>query len=165
MSKYKGLGNYTKKKKLKILSFQQISVILCVCLIAHGIQWSNARPLTDSSESVGSDELLPINPVIPLIIDNTSDDSSVEAYVDSSDEHVVKKRALSQSESIVAPVSLVSVVKHENVAVDDDSFEAAESSHIFRPHFRQRSVVEEDRVRRRKAIGAPAPAHGRKVRN
>lgn len=131
--------------------------------MARQIQRSTARPSSESSEMVGSDELPPSNPVLPLIIDASDDCTSEhETYVGSSDEHYVKKRDLGQA--IIAPVSIVSVVKHENVAVDDDSFEAAESSHIFRPVFRQRSVVEE-RVRRRKAVNAPAPVPGRKVRN
>lgn len=96
-----------------------------------------ARPSVNDD----SVELPPLSAVLPLFIaDQPADDDDTveadEAYVDvdTSDEHYVKKRA------IIAPVQVVSEVKHENVAVDDDSFEAAESSHIFRPRFRQRSV-------------------------
>lgn len=111
---------------------------------------------------MASDELPLISPVIPLIIEASSDDSAAEyaAYADASDEHYVQKRAISQAN--IAPVSVVSVVKHEDVAVDDDSFEAAASSHIFKPVFRQRSIVD-DRLRRREVNGAPVPAHGRKI--
>lgn len=112
--------------------------------MAH-IALSLARPSSESLER-DSVELPPLSDVLPLFIDHSQDSSSAEnqgIYVDTSVLHNIKKRDL-------VPVSIVSEVKHESIAVDNDSFEAAESSHIFRPIFRQRSIVE-DRLRRRAA--------------